>query len=220
MITLRAKTRQEKDKTEKLREAELIPAVLYGPNIKKNLGLQVSAKEFPKVFKEAGKTSFVELEVSGGEKPQSFSVLIHEVQKNPLDLSFSHIDFYQPSSTREIKVKVPLVFEGESPAVKNLTGTLVKNIQEVEVKALPQKLPHEIRVKLESLDEIGKTIVIKDLNLPEGVRVMKDLEEIVAQIQAPEKIEEELEKPVEEKVEEVKTVEKEEKEKEPEEPQK
>ena len=220
MITLQAKIRQENDKTEKLREAELIPAVLYGPNIKKNLRLQVNAKEFLKAFKEAGETSFISLEASGGEKTQSFSVLIHDVQRDPLNLSFRHVDFYQPSSTKEIKVKVPLVFEGESPAVRNLTGTLVKNIQEVEVRALPQKLPHEIKVSLEALDETGKTIVIKDLKLPEGVRVLKNPEEIVAQVQAPEKIEEELEKSVEEKVEEVKTVEKEEKDKEHEEPQK
>jgi large subunit ribosomal protein L25 len=216
MLTLKAKTRSILGrKTEDLRQKGLLPAVLYGPGFK-NLNLEIDAKEFINVFQETGRTSFLRLEVDdkSAKKPKAFLVLVHDLQKDPLTLAISHIDFYQPLSTKEIKVMVPLVFDLEAPAVKNLGGTLLKNIQEIQVQALPQNLPHEIKVDLSSLDELGKTILIKDLQVPQGAKMLKHPEEIVAQVMAAEKIEEELEKPVEEKIEEVKVVEKGKKEKE------
>lgn len=221
MTDLKAQIRLEVGKkTKALRQKGIIPAVLYGPAIKKNLDLQVSVRDFEQALKTAGQTSFVTLNLEEKGKAKNFLVLIHDFQRNSLDSSFTHVDFYQPSLTKEIKVKVPLVFTGESQAVKSLGGTLVKNIQEVEVKALPEKLPHEIKVDISSLDEIGQSILVKDLVIPEGVKLNKEADEIVVQVQAVEKIEEELAKPVEEKVEEVKVVEKEKKEEEPAVPEK
>jgi len=102
---------------------------------------------------------------------------------------------------------VPLVFEGVAPSVRDLGGTLVKNIQEVTVKALPQNLPHEIKVNVEKLKTFEDNILIKDLIVPQGGKILKEPEEVVALASRPEKIEEELAKPVEEKVEEVEKVE-------------
>ena len=218
MLVIKAKIRSLLGKNvRKLREKDRLPAVLYGPGLKENFHLDIDTKEFIKVFQETGRSSFLQLEVEkdGNAKPVVFLVLVHDIQKDPLSLSLSHVDFYQPSSTKEIKVRVPLSFEGEARAVKSLGGTLVKNIQEVQVQALPQNLPHEIVVSLDTLDELGKTILIKDLQLPPGVKIIKNPEEIVVQVMESEKIEEELEKPVEEKVEEVKVIEKEKKEEEP-----
>ena len=218
MLVIKARIRSLLGKdVRKLREKDRLPAVLYGPGLKENFHLDIDTKEFIKVFQETGRSSFLQLEVEkdGNAKPVVFLVLVHDIQKDPLSLSLSHVDFYQPSSTKEIKVRVPLAFEGEARAVKSLGGTLVKNIQEVQVQALPQNLPHEIVVSLDTLDELGKTILIKDLQLPPGVKIIKNPEEIVVQVMESEKIEEELEKPVEEKVEEVKVIEKEKKEEEP-----
>jgi len=213
MFILKAKVRSALGKkTQDLRKEGKLPAVLYGPGLK-NLNLEIDSRDFIAVFQEAGRTSFLQLEVEqGSKKPSVFLVLVHDIQKDPLSLALSHVDFYQPSSTKEIKVKVPLVFEGESEAVKSLGGTLVKNIQEIQVQALPQNLPHEIKVDLKALDELGKTILIKDLIVADNVKILKHPEEIVAQTMAAEKIEEELARPVEEKIEEVKVVEKEKKE--------
>ena len=86
-------------------------------------------------------------------------------------------------------------------------GTLIKEIQELEVKALPEKLPHEIKVNIENLKTFEDEILIKDLKLPEGVKIQREPDEIVAVVTPPEKVEEELEKPIEEKVEEVEKVE-------------
>lgn len=210
MFILKAKIRSVHGrKTENLRKSGCLPAVLYGPGLKNNLDLEVDYKEFINVFQETGRTSFLQLEVEEDDgKPRVFLVLVNNIQKNPLTLALSHIDFYQPAATKEIKVRVPLVFEGEAGAVKNFGGTLVKNIQEIQVQALPQNLPHEIKVNLETLDELEKSILVKDLEIPAGVKIIKNPEEIIVQVMPPEEIEEELAKPVEEKVEEVKVIEK------------
>ena len=202
MIKLSAKTRQTLGrKTKALREKGFLPAVLYGPKIK-STPLEIDAKEFEKVYLEAGESSLVSLE-SGGKK---FLLLIHDVEKNPVTDNPIHVDFYQPDLEKEVEAKVPLVFEGEAPAVKELGGTFVRNISEVEVKALPQKLPKEIRVKVDSLKTFEDRVLVSDLVLPEGVRILKTPAEIVAKVVPLTKVEEELEKPIEEKVEEVEKV--------------
>jgi len=209
MLTLSVKTRQIIGKKVKvLRKNGLLPAVIYGPKIKP-ISLALGVKEFEKTYQEAGESSLIKLELP--ELKKEYLVLIHEVQRDPLTDKFIHVDFYQAPLGEEIEAKVPLVFEGEAPAIKELGGTLIKNISELEVKALPQNLPKEIKINVESLITFEDTISIKGLKVPSGVKILKDPNEIVAQVTPPEKVEEELEKPIEEKVEEVEKVEEEKK---------
>ena len=223
-----------------LRKQGLVPAVLYGTKIK-NQALQVDEKEFSKIYEEVGESSLVTLIIGEEDKSSSlptqanevseasrrdrvssplanarvgeenFQVLVHQTQKDSFSGKFLHVDFYQPLLTEETEANIPLVFEGEAPAVKELGGTLVKNIQEVEVKALPQNLPREIKVNIEKLKTFEDSILIKDLIVSKDVEILKNSEETVALVTPQEKVEEELEKPIEEKVEEVKKVEKEKK---------
>jgi len=222
MLSLSAKIRKEpRKKTNALRKKGALPAILYGPEIKNSLPLEIDSKIFEKIYKEAGESSLISLEVQAeklaDQKEKKFLVLIHDIEHDPLTDRPIHVDFYQPRLEEEIEARVPIIFEGVSPAVKELEGTLVKNISEVEVKALPQKLPKEIKVNVGSLKTFEDHILIKDLDIPEGVKVLKEPEEIVASITPPEKVEEELEKPIEEKVEEVEKVVEEKEEEEPEE---
>ena len=204
MLTLPAKIRKTLGKKVKaLRERGVLPGVLYGPRIKETLPLEINFKEFEKVYKEAGESTLVSLEIEGKKTP----VLIHEVKLDPLTGKPIHIDFYQPRLEEEVEVTIPIIFEGEAPAVKDLGGTLVKNIHEVEVRALPQNLPHEIKVNMEKLKTFEDDILVKDLPTPKGVKILKELEEVVATVAPPEKVEEELVKPIGEKVEEVEKVE-------------
>lgn len=195
-------------KNAKMRESGVLPVVLYGPGIK-NLNLSVLDTDFDATWKQAGASSLVTLNVEG--EKESFRVLINDVTRDPLTGKVLHMDFYQPDLTKEIEAMVPLVFTGESVAVKDLAGTLVKNISELTLKALPQKLPREINVDISKLATFDDTIIVGDLVLPEGVKALKNPEEIVALVVGAQKIEEELEKPIEEKVEDVAQVEKEKK---------
>lgn len=195
MLLLSAKIRKDTKKGLKnLREKEILPAVLYGSKIK-NLNLELNLKEFEKVYKEAGESSLVSLNVEG--QKEKFLVLIHDIQFAPLSGKPIHVDLYQPALKEEVKVTVPIIIEGKSLAVKNLEGTLVKNITDIEIRALPQKLPKEIKVNVERLKTFDDYILIKDLQLPEGVKVVRDPEEILISVSPPEKVEEE--KPAEEK---------------------
>jgi len=204
MLTLPAKIRKTLGKKVKaLRERGVLPGVLYGPRIKETLPLEINFKEFEKVYKEAGESTLVSLEIEGKKTP----VLIHEVKLDPLTGKPIHVDFYQPRLEEEVEVTIPIIFEGEAPAVKELGGTLVKNIHEVEVRALPQNLPHEIKVNMEKLKTFEDDILVKDLPTPKGVKILKELEEVVATVAPPEKVEEELVKPIGEKVEGVEKVE-------------
>ncbi len=203
MLKLSAKIRRDTGKkAEKIRKNSLIPAVLYGPGMK-NLYLEIDEKEFEKAYQQAGESSLIELLLDS----KKFLVLIHALQTEPLTQKTIHIDFYRPKMDEEITVTVPVILEGVSEAVKSLGGTLVKNIHELEVRSLPQNLPHEIRADISRLRSLEDAILVKDLMVDEKIKILKEPDEIIAFASAPEKVEEELSKPMEEKVEDVEKVE-------------
>ena len=209
MLTLTAQLRTKTGRdTQELRGSGSIPAVLYGPGIE-NKNLALDTKEFVKLFREAGKSSLVSIKIEG--EKNNYMVLVTDIDTDPVNGSVIHADLYQPDLTKEIEAQVPLVFDGESLAVKDLGGTLVKNISAVTIKALPADLPREIRVDISKLKTFDDTILIKDLVLVGKVQVLKNPDEIVALATPVQQVEEELEKPIEEKVEDVAQVEKEKK---------
>ena len=189
MITLTAQSREITGKKVKaLRTQGLVPATLYGPNTEA-LSVQIGEKEFEKVYAEAGESTLVSLSVEGKD---SAPVLIYDVKRNPLSGKVLHTDLYQTPLDKPIEISVPLIFEGEAPAVSELEGTLVKNIQEIEVKALPQELPSEIVVNVESLATFEDRITVGDLVKADNVEIVREADEIIAQV-VPVTIEEEPE---------------------------
>ena len=180
-----------------------IPAVVYGPNVK-NASLEVDEKEFKKVFRQAGESSLIEFVLEKEKRP----VLVNSIQKDPVSGNIIHIDFFQASLKEEVEVAVPLVFLGSAPAEKDLGGTLNKNILEIEVRALPQNLPHEIAVNIDALKTFEDHILVKDLVLPKDVKAIKNPDEIVASVLPPQKVEEELAAEIKENVEDIEKVEK------------
>lgn len=198
MFELSAKIRKSDESTDALRKQGFLPAVLYGKGVE-NLSLSVDRREFEKIYKQAGTSSLVAL-TAGDRK---FSVLIHSLQKHALSGDFIHIDFYQPSLTEATIAKIPLEFIGIAPAEKDLGGTIVKDIQELEVKALPTNLPSKIEVDVSSLKTFEDNILIKDIKISKDVEIIKESDEVVVSVSAPTNVEAELEKPIEEAVEEV-----------------
>jgi large subunit ribosomal protein L25 len=93
-----------------------------------------------------------------------------------------HADFYVPEKGKKVEVEVPLEFVGVSTAVKDLGGTLVKVMHEIEVEALPKDLPHSIKVDISKLIDVEAQILAGDLALPEGVSLITEAEEVVASI--------------------------------------
>ena len=198
--TLQASTRT--DTASKARQSGNIPGVLYGHGMDP-ITVEVIAKDFDRVYRETGMTSLVTLSVKEGK---DHPVIIREIQQHPIKGHVVHADFYQVRMDEEITANVPLTFEGIAPAVKDLGGVLVRSMDEIEIEALPQDLPHDIVVDISSLDTFDKVIRIEDLKLPEGVKPLQEPEEVVALVQAP-RTEQELEALTEEVKEDVESVE-------------
>ncbi|HRY52465.1 MAG TPA: 50S ribosomal protein L25 [Candidatus Portnoybacteria bacterium] len=181
MLELKADSRSILGKkVNSLRQTGSIPAVLYGHN-KKPVPVTVSAKEFDKIFKEAGETTLVSLSVDG----KNHNVFIHDMERGPLDSKIIHVDFFEVRMDEKIKAKVPFVFIGESQAIKADGGILVRAMHEVEIEALPQDMPKEISVDISSLKTFEDKIRIQDLVIGKSVKVLTHLDETVALVAPP-----------------------------------
>ncbi len=187
----------------KLRTDDLIPAVVYGHGIA-NQNVAVPRATFEKVYQQAGESTLVDLVV---DKAKGVAVLIQDVDRHPTSGLPLHVDFYQVRMDEKITNDVPLVFTGESKAMKELGGILVKNANTLKVKCLPKDLPSEITVDISALVDFEARIAVTDIAIPAGVEVLAKPDEIVAIVEPP-RSEEEL-KALDEKVEEnVESVEK------------
>lgn len=157
-----------------LRRKGFIPGVVYGAR-QASTPIVIPMRSFEKVLREAGEATIVSIDGLGAPIP----TLIHEVDLDPLTNKPRHVDFYAVTKGKKVEVAIPLAFTGESPAVKS-GANLVKVLHELEVKADPMNLPHDISVDLSVLAAIGDRIHTRDLVLPAGVELAVDGEEIVA----------------------------------------
>jgi large subunit ribosomal protein L25 len=198
-IALTATKRTVKGKaTAKLRKSGKLPAVLYGHMLQTS-DIEINERDFAKVFKSAGESTLVNLSLDGKSQP----VLIQDVQNHYLTGSPIHVDFYAVNMNEKLKAKIPLHFVGESMAVKNLGGTLMKNLSEIEVECLPADLPHAFEVDISILNTFEDAIHVRDLNVSDRVAILTPVDEVIGSVAAP-RSEEELaslsEKPVVEDV--------------------
>lgn len=191
-IGLKAKKREfTKKKVKILRQQGILPAVLYGHEVKP-INLSLNGKEFSEIFDKAGTSSLINLEIEG-EKP--IKILVHDLQIHPVTDKTMHVDFYQVKMTEKITTEIPLEFVGEAPAVKELEGNLITSKDEIEVECLPDALVPKIDVDISVLKTFDDLIHIKDLNVPSNIEVLDNPEEVVALVTPPrseEELEEEL----------------------------
>lgn len=194
-LLIQAKARKIFGKqNQRLRRQGRLPAVLYGQG-KESMALEIGRDEFEKIYQQAGESTLVDLIVEGG---MAKKVLIHDVARHFMKDEPIHVDFYEVDLTRKITVPVALHFTGESAAVKELGGILVKNITEVEVEALPTDLPHALELDISKLKAFEDVLRLSDIPVSDNVKILGNPEEVAALIQPPRTEEElkELEEPV------------------------
>jgi large subunit ribosomal protein L25 len=186
-------------KTNKLRSEGCIPGVVYGPK-SKNVSIKINGKDFEKVFSKAGESTLIDLKIDDKEVGK---VIINDYQVDPVNDNVIHFDLYQVRMDKKITTKVSIKFVGESPAIKNESGVLVKSHDTLEIKCLPKDLIHDLEVDLSILEHIDDLIRVKDLKISDNIEIITDLEEAVVNITPPrtEKEMEELDEKVEESVE-------------------
>ncbi|MEK7166851.1 MAG: 50S ribosomal protein L25 [Patescibacteria group bacterium] len=186
-LTLKTKSRiLTGKKTRSLRRNEILPAVVYGHGIE-NKNIEIKKSFFQKFYKQAGADNLLDL-IIDNQKP--IKVLIQEIQKDPVKDQILHIDFYQIKKGEKITHSIKLNFIGESKAIKELNGSLVKNINSIEIECLPEDLISEINIDISCLNNFEDIIYIKDLKIPLNIKILDKLDEVIAIIAPPKKEEE------------------------------
>lgn len=177
-VKLHVQERKERGKQlKKLREAGRLPAVVYGPK-EESKALTLDKATFEKTLKEGVESTIITL--TG--LTEDTEVLLHEVAFDPAKGGPTHVDFYAIERGKELTTDVPLEYVGEAPAVKQ-GGSLTKVLHEIEVTCRPSVLPQQIEVDVSVLENFEAQIQIKDLKVPEGVKVENDPEDVVALVQ-------------------------------------
>lgn len=194
IVTLEVKSRSADISAKDVRNNDMIPGVFYGSK-QENRNVTVDYQTFRRVFEKAGGNTVLELEIDGKEK---ITVLVHDLQYDPVTDKFTHIDFKFVDLNKEVTTEIPLVAIGESKAVRELMGTFMQNKDTVTVKCIAKNIPHSIEFDISSLEDFHTSIRLSDLKFPEGVEVLDNLELAVASVAAPRVEEEEEEAPVEE----------------------
>lgn len=164
-----------------LRREKQIPAVLYGRKFTP-LAVTLSKSEFEKVFKVASESTLLNIDIPSKEK---VSALIRDIQRDPISDEIIHVDLYKVDMNREIQTEIPLHFVGIAPAVEDLEGNFITNKDAIKVECLPDKLVNEIEVDISLLKTFEDLIHIKNLNVPSGIKVLEEEEDIIAQVTPP-----------------------------------
>lgn len=160
-----------------LRREGQIPGVLYGHK-SEPAPIVLNAKELNRALMGLTSSSIVTLNVDGTEH----SALIREKQRDYLRNQIIHIDFQVLALDEKIRTRIEIALSGVAPAVKEFSGVVLTEKEYVEVEALPNDLPERIVVNLDSLKEIGSNIRIKDLEFPDKVTVLDDLEDVIVSV--------------------------------------
>ncbi|MFA6522641.1 MAG: 50S ribosomal protein L25 [Patescibacteria group bacterium] len=167
-------------KTDALRAEHLVPAVVYGFGTEP-ISITVSENELQKLYARAGESSVIDLNVDGKMIP----VLIKDMQYNPLTDFISHADFHAVDLSKKIEANITIRLIGEAPAVKELGGTLMQSLEEVEVIALPSALIREFTVDVSGLKTYDDVIRVKDLPVVSGIEITSNPEAAIALVQEP-----------------------------------
>ncbi len=165
----------------KLRAEGRVPAVVYGHG-ESTRSLSVNAHELSRLFDQVHvENTILDLEINGESGP--VKVLVREIQRHAYKADVLHVDFLQIHAGEKITVEVPIRLTGQAPGVKT-GGMLQQSLDELEVRCLPDQIPEVIEVDVSGL-EIGDSIHVGQLALPEGVQVMIESDRTICSVMAP-----------------------------------
>ncbi len=159
---------------QQLRRQGLLPGVVYGYKMEPT-PISLDAHNAGLVLPRLTSSSIVTIDLEGKE----IAALVRERQKNFIKNLYTHIDFQAVSLTETIRTNVSLHFFGTAPAIKEFQAAIVTNMTEIEVEALPKDLPERVEVDLSKLASLGDAILVKDLPISAGVKVLTDGDEVV-----------------------------------------
>lgn len=161
----------------RLRRSGLLPAVVYGPNVPPE-AIQLNAREATRVIKRIEGTQLVDLAVNG----ESRKVLVQDLQRDSIRGDYTHADFYAPDMSKPFRVAIPIHLSGSSFAITGHNGVLVRGITDLGIECLPADLIPSITVDLSPIQEIGQAIFVRDVQVPDNVKIISDPDEMIARV--------------------------------------
>ena len=195
-LAAQVRKEQKKGPARRLRQKGFVPAIFYGRSAE-NILLAVKNDELVKLYKDKKNHAFIKLIIDdGGNKKIEKLSLIKELQVQPLTGKFYHTDFYEVDIKRKLIIDVSLRFIGKAIGVEN-GGELQHIKREVKVSCLPLDLPDHIDVDVTNL-EIGDSIKIRDLKVPEGITMLDRPDASIASVAVIKVVK--VEEPVKEEV--------------------
>jgi len=168
-------------KPEDTRTEGNIPGILYGPDITP-VPFAIPYRIFDKLYRDVGDSTLIDLKVGDAEP---VTVLVQDVQYDPVKGQLTHVDFRQVQMNQEMEVEIALNFVGEAPAVKALGGTLVKAHDFILVKCLPKDLVGHIDIDVSVISTFDDHITAGSIALPSGMTLVDDPNNAIVTVQAP-----------------------------------
>jgi len=166
-------------RTRFLRRQGQTPAHLFGHGIE-SLALQCDTTELQDMINRKGTTRLLGIQISGEE--ESRSVFIREIQRDALTGTLLHVDLYQVNKSEKIKVALPIVLKGISPALKQKNNILEQIITELTVESLPDNLPPQIDIDLGVLTGSNQAVTVQDLQLDPNVAIDANPDQIIVKV--------------------------------------
>jgi len=179
-----------KEASKKMRREGIVPAVIYGPTID-TTPLEIAFKDLSKILDVGGRENvLIDAKIEGIKKTAlSKTVIIKDVQRDPVRGSIKHVDLLEVQMDKVIRVSVPIHITGEAKGVE-LGGILQHETRELEIECLPSDIPESIDVDVTDLD-IGDSFHVSDLEVKENIKILVDGEHNIVSVATPQKEEEE-----------------------------
>ncbi len=162
-----------------LRREGLTPVHIFGHNIE-SLALQAETSLLQRVLTQAGKTKLIDLTVDRGRKPRK--VITREIQKHPITRELLHVDFYEVSMEEKIRMEIPIILVGESPALKIKDNIMSQQLDTLDIECLPDAIPSRIEVDISCLTEPEQAIRVKDIVLGKEITIVNNPDVVVVRI--------------------------------------
>ena len=162
-----------------LRRQGITPIHVFGNGIK-SLSLQCESNELKRIISREGATRLIDIEIEKEKKPRS--VFIREIQRDTLNGQLLHVDFYQVNKKEKMNAEIPIVFTGDSPAIRSKINMIEHLLTHLEIEAFPEKMPPQIEVDISCLNEAGDAIYVKDIVFDNDISTTADPEHIVVKV--------------------------------------
>ncbi|MEK3894162.1 50S ribosomal protein L25/general stress protein Ctc [Bacillus sp. FSL W7-1354] len=185
MAILKAEERTDSRRSSlrKIRQSGYVPGVIYGRNLE-NKSVALDSIELLKILRAEGKNTIINLDINGDQH----SVMVTELQTDPLKDSVVHADFKVVDMEAEMEATVPVNLTGEAEGIKQ-GGVLQQPLYELSVTAKPKNIPQTIEVDISSL-EVNDVLTVGDIPSKGDYSYNHEPDEVVASILPPQKQEE------------------------------